>query len=74
MDEGSQPKFAREQQKSLEDREWEAYKACFAGKGASFSFDENEWKELYKLSEKTFVDESDTLKQGAAGAGLTDND
>ena len=38
------------------------------------SFDENEWKELYKLSEKTFVDESDTLKQGAAGAGLTDND
>ena len=38
------------------------------------SFDENEWKELYKLSENTFVDESDTLKQGAAGAGLTDND
>ena len=38
------------------------------------SFNENEWRELYKLSENTFVDESDTLKQGAAGAGLTDND
>ena len=37
-------------------------------------FDENEWKELYKLSEDTFVDESETLKTGAAGAGLTDND
>jgi hypothetical protein len=38
------------------------------------SFDENEWKELYKLSEKTFVEENDSLKQSGAGAGLTDND
>jgi len=38
------------------------------------SFDENEWKELYKLSEDTFVEESESLKIGAAGAGLTDND
>jgi len=37
------------------------------------SFKENEWKELYKLSENTFVEESDSLKEGA-GAGLTDND
>ena len=38
------------------------------------SFTEQEWKKLYKLSEETFVEESDSLKQGAAGAGLTDND
>ena len=38
------------------------------------SFNENEWKELYKLSENTFVEENDSLKQSAAGAGLTDND
>jgi len=38
------------------------------------SFEENEWKELYKLSENTFVEESDSLKEGGAGAGLTDND
>ena len=38
------------------------------------SFSEQEWKELYKLSEETFVDESDSLKKSAAGAGLTDND
>lgn len=38
------------------------------------SFEENEWKDLYKLSENTFVEETDSLKQGAAGAGLTDND
>ena len=38
------------------------------------SFTENEWKELYKLSENTFVEENDSLKQGAAGAGLNDND
>ena len=37
-------------------------------------FSENDWKELYKLSENTFVEESDSLKQSAAGAGLTDND
>ena len=38
------------------------------------SFKENEWKELYKLSENTFVEENDSLKQSGAGAGLTDND
>jgi len=38
------------------------------------SFSERNWRELYKLSEETFVDESDSLKQSAAGAGLTDND
>ena len=38
------------------------------------NFTEQEWKSLYKLSEETFVDETDSLKQGAAGAGLTDND
>jgi len=38
------------------------------------SFSEQDWKELYKLSEETFVEESDSLKATAAGAGLTDND
>jgi hypothetical protein len=38
------------------------------------NFSELEWKNLYKLSEQTFVEERDSLKQGAAGAGLTDND
>ena len=38
------------------------------------TFDKKEWDELYKLSEDTFVEESDSLKHGAAGAGLTDND
>ena len=38
------------------------------------SFTEKEWKNLYKLSENTFVEETDSLKQSAAGAGLTDND
>tara|TARA_B100000787_G_scaffold165926_1_gene150447 strand:+ start:659 stop:1270 length:612 start_codon:yes stop_codon:yes gene_type:complete len=37
-------------------------------------FEENEWKELYKLSENTFVEENDSLKKSGAGAGLTDND
>ena len=40
----------------------------------SDSFSENEWKQLYKLSEDTFVEEKDSLKFSAAGAGLTDND
>jgi hypothetical protein len=40
----------------------------------SDSFSDKEWKELYKLSENTFVEETDSLKEGAAGAGLTDND
>ena len=38
------------------------------------AFEEKEWKELYKLSENTFVEESDSLKESGAGAGLTDND
>ena len=38
------------------------------------NFTKSEWTSLYKLSENTFVEESDSLKQGAAGAGLTDND
>ncbi len=38
------------------------------------SFSDQEWKELYKLSEKTFVKESESLKEKGAGAGLTDND
>ena len=38
------------------------------------SFTENEWKELYKISEETFVEENESLKQSGAGAGLTDND
>jgi len=38
------------------------------------NFSEEDWKNLYKLSEETFVEESDSLKKGAAGAGLTDND
>ena len=38
------------------------------------SFLQQDWKELYKLSEETFVDESDSLKKTGAGAGLTDND
>ena len=38
------------------------------------NFTQQEWKSLYKLSEETFVEETDSLKQGAAGAGLTDND
>ena len=38
------------------------------------SFSEQEWRSLYKISEETFVEETDSSKQGAAGAGLTDND
>ena len=38
------------------------------------NFTDLEWKSLYKLSENTFVEERDSLKLGAAGAGLTDND
>ena len=37
-------------------------------------FTDDEWKELYDLSENTFVEESDSLKKVGAGAGLTDND
>ena len=38
------------------------------------TFSDLDWKNLYKLSENTFVDETESLKQSAAGAGLTDND
>ena len=38
------------------------------------NFSEQDWKNLYKLAEDTFVEETDSLKEGAAGAGLTDND
>jgi hypothetical protein len=34
------------------------------------NFSEQEWKSLYKLSEDTFVEETDSLKEGAAGAGV----
>ena len=40
----------------------------------SNSFSSQDWKELYKLSEETFIEESDSLKEKGAGAGLTDND
>ena len=38
------------------------------------NFTDSAWQNLYKLSENTFVEESESLKQGGAGAGLTDND
>ena len=38
------------------------------------SFSEKDWKELYKLSEETFVEESECLRAKGDGAGLTDND
>ena len=38
------------------------------------SFKESDWKELYTLSENTFVEENESLKSTGAGAGLTDND
>jgi len=38
------------------------------------SFSDHEWKELYKISEKTFVEETNSSKTKGAGAGLTDND
>ena len=38
------------------------------------SFTKNEWNNLYKLSEYTFVKETDSLKEKGAGAGSIDND
>ena len=38
------------------------------------SFSNQDCQELYKLSEKTFVEETEELKKKAAGAVLTDND
>tara|TARA_B100001057_G_scaffold440095_1_gene473772 strand:+ start:2640 stop:3251 length:612 start_codon:yes stop_codon:yes gene_type:complete len=38
------------------------------------NFSDHDWKNLYNLAENTFVEETESLKEGAAGAGLTDND
>ena len=38
------------------------------------TFDSKVWDKLYELSTETFVEESDSLKANAAGAGLSDND
>ena len=38
------------------------------------SFDKMTWDTLYKISQKTFVDETESSKNTSAGAGLTDND
>ena len=38
------------------------------------SFSAQDWKELYNLSEETFVKESESSKIKGAGAGLKDND
>ena len=38
------------------------------------SFSEEDWSQLYKISENTFVEETEESRQKAAGAGLTDND
>ena len=38
------------------------------------SFSNDEWQELSILSEKTFVEESDSLREKGAGAGFLDND
>ena len=38
------------------------------------SFSEEEWRDMTKFANDTFVDESDELKEKSAGAGLTDND
>ena len=38
------------------------------------SFDKMTWDTLYKISQKTFVDETESSKKTSAGAGLIDND
>ena len=38
------------------------------------SFKSKIWNQLYELSTETFVEETDRLKENAAGAGLADND
>ena len=38
------------------------------------SFDKMAWDTLYEISQKTFVDETESSKKTSAGAGLTDND
>ena len=38
------------------------------------SFKDKVWDQLYELSTESFVEETDRLKENAAGAGLADND
>ncbi len=38
------------------------------------NFDKTTWDTLYKISQKTFVDETESSKKTSAGAGLIDND
>ena len=38
------------------------------------SFSSETWNELYEMSSETFVEETERLKNTAAGAGLQDND
>ena len=38
------------------------------------NFNDKEWNEIFEMSKNTFVEETEELKQNAAGAGLTDND
>ena len=38
------------------------------------NFDKMTWDTLYKISQKTFVDETESSKKTSAGAGLIDND
>ena len=38
------------------------------------SFQSKVWDQLYELSTESFVEETDRLKENAAGAGLADND
>ena len=37
-------------------------------------YSDETWNQLYNMSLETFVEENESLKQGGAGAGLTDND
>ena len=46
----------------------------FLGGDSRDNFSDQEWKELYRHSAETFVEETDSLKKKGAGAGLTDND
>ena len=38
------------------------------------NFNDKEWNDIFEISKNTFVEETEELKQNAAGAGLTDND
>ena len=57
------------------------YSMSFDGVDNNIEIQENEdsfqskvWDQLYELSTETFVEETDRLKENAAGAGLADND